>query len=96
MEINNSMIKTKVTGKMTKRSTSRAENAVKTLMEEEISRLAMFNMKSRCNESDIYTDKHSHLLPPTIRRHNETTKKSSYTPKMHSKSPKRSPQSITT
>jgi hypothetical protein len=69
------MIRTKVSGKMTKRSTSRAENAVKTLMEEEIARLAMFNMKSRCPESDFYTEKNSHLLPPTIRRHNETTKK---------------------
>ena len=41
------MNRVKVSGKMTKRSVSRAENAVKILMEEEIARLAMFKSKNK-------------------------------------------------
>ena len=71
---------------MTKRSVSRADNAVKILMEEEIARLAMFNFKNKF--TDLKSNKNSHLLPPTIRYHNEAIKKTSYTPKMNSKSPR--------
>ena len=47
MTTNISMNRVKVSGKMTKRSVSRAENAVKILMEEEIARLAMFKSKNK-------------------------------------------------